>query len=296
MPPCDFFLTCFIQINTTPKKKIPQQLGSFDIDPGHWECFSFQAFKVGLGLLLIHSSPQIIKSAIFIEISLSDMGVHQGDQLRLVETETRDDGRYFLVLGLCLVVGQVIAEGTLAIDLHITALDVMEKDFGDFLVLLGERRKGSVQIGQGSFLGLFITALQDFEIFLKTRVHVVGVDLAGVNFGDVAIDLEWNALATTAATPTQFFVALEKRQILMVANGELDLRLGIFAELIHRFFPRKALDLRGLEDGAELVELLGKGRTCREVVRQLHKVRDARCVENGRYLGKARVHPLQIHR
>jgi hypothetical protein len=37
------------------------------------------------------------------------------------------------------------------------------------------------------------------------------------------------------------------------------------------------LDLRGLQDGAELVELLGKGRARREVVWQLHEIINARC-------------------
>ncbi len=144
-----------------------------------------------------------------------------------------------------------------------------------------------MQLGQGRFFSLLVAALQDFEIFLKARVHVVGVDLAGVDFGDVAIDLEGNALAASAGANTQFFVALEERQILMVANGELDLCLGIFAELINRFLPRKALDLRGLQDGAELIELLGKGRARREVVWQFHEIWDTRCAENGGDFGKA---------
>ena len=189
--------------------------------------------------MLIDSFPQIVKSAIFIEIGFSDVGVHQGDELRLVQTEIRDDGRNFFVLGLRFVVGQVIAEGAAGVDLHITALDVVEKDFSNFLVFLGERCKRAVQIGQGDFLGLFVFTLQDFQILRKARVHVVGVDLAGVDFGDVAIDVERNAFAPTASTHAKFFVTLKKRQILMVANGELDLPLGIFVELINWFLPRK---------------------------------------------------------
>ena len=159
MPPCEFFLTCFIQLNTTLKNKVSQQIGSFDFDLGLRERCTFQALKVGPCFLLIHSCAQVIKSAIFIEIGFSHMGVHQGDELRLVEPETRDDGRYFLVFDLRLIVGQVIAKGSARVNLHIAALDVMQKNFGDFLVFLGERRKGAVQIGQGSFLGLLITCL-----------------------------------------------------------------------------------------------------------------------------------------
>ena len=82
----------------------------------------------------------------------------------------------------------------------------------------------------------------------------------------------------------------------MVGNGELDLRLGIFAEFIHRFLPRKTLDFCGLQNGAELIELLSKGRARREVVRQLDEIWDTRCAENGGDFGKACVHPHQVRR
>ena len=33
LPPCD--LTCLVQLNTTPKEKVTQQVGCFYIDPEH---------------------------------------------------------------------------------------------------------------------------------------------------------------------------------------------------------------------------------------------------------------------
>ena len=57
-------LTCFIQLNTTPKKKVSQQIGSFDIDPERREHITFQAFKVGLCLSRIHRFPQIMGSEV----------------------------------------------------------------------------------------------------------------------------------------------------------------------------------------------------------------------------------------
>lgn len=44
------------------------------------------------------------------------------------------------------------------------------------------------------------------------------ISLARVDFGDMTIDLERNALAARSATPTKLLVTLQKRQILMLAN------------------------------------------------------------------------------
>ena len=86
--------------------------------------------------MLIHSFPQIIKSAVFIEIDFSNMGIHQGDELRGVHTKTRDDGRNFFILRCCHVVGEVIAERAVRVNLYVAALDVMQENLGDPLIFL----------------------------------------------------------------------------------------------------------------------------------------------------------------
>ncbi|MNJ52744.1 hypothetical protein D3C77_480970 [compost metagenome] len=151
-----------------------------------------------------------------------------------------------------------------------------------------------MQFGQGHLFGWLISALQLLEVLGKARVHVVGVDLAGVDFGDVAVDVERDGLAGTATARAQFLVALQQRQVLQLRDGQRNRLLGIRVELVDRLVPGEALNLGGLQDGAEPVELFREGRPRRQVVGQLGKVGDARRAEDSADLGEAVVQALQV--
>ncbi len=81
--------------------------------------------------MLVNGAEQTIESAKFVQIDLCDVGVHQGDQLCFINTETGDDGCDVLAFGLPFVVGQIVTQAALRVDLHISALDFVQKDFGD---------------------------------------------------------------------------------------------------------------------------------------------------------------------
>ncbi len=100
---------------------------------------SFERFKVGFGFLLVDRCLEVIETAIFIQIGFGDMGVHEGDELRFIHPEESHKGGDFLILCLVLIVGEVIAEGAVGVDLDVAALDVVEENLGDSLLFLGER-------------------------------------------------------------------------------------------------------------------------------------------------------------
>ena len=145
-----------------------------------------------------------------------------------------------------------------------------------------------MQFGQGGLPRRSVTAFQLLEVLGKARVHVVRVNLASVDLGDVAVDIdvdvdvEGNALASTATACPKLLVALQQRQVLQLRDGNRNRLLGLGIEFVEGLVPGKALDLRGLQDGTEPVELLGKGRPCRQVIRQLGKVSDGRRAEDDR--------------
>ena len=103
---------------------------------------------------------------------------------------------------------------------HLAALHVMQKNLGNLLLRLRERGKRTMQLGQGRGFGLLVTALQDFQKLGKARIHVIGVYPAGVDFSDVAVNLERNTFAVTLTAPAaaQLLVALEQCQILMLVQ------------------------------------------------------------------------------
>jgi hypothetical protein len=107
-----------------------------DVDPKQGQFLAFQTFKVGLRLLLIDGCLQIVEAAKFIEIGWRHMGVHEGNEFAFVHTQQRNERVNFTIFGLSLIVGEVVTKSALGVDLHITALDVVEKDFGGFLVFL----------------------------------------------------------------------------------------------------------------------------------------------------------------
>lgn len=89
--------------------------------------------------MLIDGYFQVVEAAKLIEIGLRHMGVHEGDEFRLVHAETSHERVDFTILSLGLIVSEVVAEGTVGIDLHVITLNVMEEDLGDFLLFLGKR-------------------------------------------------------------------------------------------------------------------------------------------------------------
>ena len=101
-------------------------------------------------------------------------------------------------------------------------------------------------------------------------------------------------IVSAAAPPAaEFFVALKEGEILMLGNGEFDRSFRLI-ELIDRFSPGEALDLRCFQDFVEFLEAFGKGRAPGEIIRQIHEILDARCLENGTDLGKGGIHALQV--
>jgi uncharacterized membrane protein YqiK len=70
---------------------------------------------------------------------LLHISVHEGDKFHFIYPETSHARIDLQILPLDLIVGEVIANGTVSVDLHAATLNAMEEDLRYFLLFLGKR-------------------------------------------------------------------------------------------------------------------------------------------------------------
>ena len=144
-----------------------------------------------------------------------------------------------------------------------------------------------------------IISVDQFYVLLKARIHIIGINLFGVDYDDMTVYIirDFGNSGTVAARLKQLFITLYKNEVGCFIKKKLNFLvlacISIFVS-IDMAIPLEALNLSGIEIIVELPEQLRKFFSFRYLKWQLFKIANVCRLKQVSDLLIDRVHILNI--